>query len=179
LTASNLRSIPVKYQSAYGAYSSIDEGDIPASAWGVGFVDSKFCLAVRCDDPNTHAFWHGLATGCIPVVVSDPFELAAWPSYLDTLGYSVQDVAVQIQERDFADHPTQVLDFLKAIPPKQIQKKLANIAKLIPYLFTTAQDSSVRMGAEVLKESLRLAELPGQQVYGTSMWDPGAAERLE
>mmetsp|Transcript_66553 Transcript_66553/g.124168 ORF Transcript_66553/g.124168 Transcript_66553/m.124168 type:complete len:496 (+) Transcript_66553:132-1619(+) len=42
-------------------------------------TSSKFCLVMRCDDPQTSRFVDALAAGCIPVIVSDGMGLAAMP----------------------------------------------------------------------------------------------------
>jgi len=42
-------------------------------------TSSKFCLVMRCDDPQTSRFVDSLAAGCIPIFISDGLDLAAKP----------------------------------------------------------------------------------------------------
>ena len=41
--------------------------------------NSKFCLILRGDDPQTSRFYDAIATGCIPVIINDGFHLVVAP----------------------------------------------------------------------------------------------------
>eukprot|EP00457_Paulinella_chromatophora_P006764 gb/GEZN01006783.1/.p1 GENE.gb/GEZN01006783.1/~~gb/GEZN01006783.1/.p1 ORF type:complete len:501 (-),score=49.95 gb/GEZN01006783.1/:92-1594(-) len=63
---------------------------------------SQFCLVIRGDSPTSHSFSRALGAGCIPIIISDPFEEVGMPffPYL-----SLENFAFQIQENDFLKDP--------------------------------------------------------------------------
>lgn len=92
--ATLLRSLPAQYRSSFGPDSRIAHEWISADEWSENWVNAKFCIGTRCDDPSTHTFETAFQAGCIPVMVSDAFELSSWPSYMDLLGVKLSDVAM-------------------------------------------------------------------------------------
>ena len=44
-------------------------------AYAKELAASKYCLVLRCDDPQTSRFYDSIAAGCIPIVISDGFHL--------------------------------------------------------------------------------------------------------
>ncbi|CAM9982375.1 unnamed protein product [Phaeothamnion confervicola] len=55
--------------------------------------DSKFCLVLACDDPQTSRFSDALAAGCIPIVINDHFRLHVAP-FVRLMNYDAMIVTI-------------------------------------------------------------------------------------
>ena len=45
--------------------------DIPSEQWKAEFIDSKFCLVIRGDQPGSRSFDRAIRAGCMPLIISD------------------------------------------------------------------------------------------------------------
>ena len=82
--------------------------DVPYDIWKTRFIDSKLCLAIRGDNPATHAVLRSVRVGCIPVVISD--SLPRYP-YSPTLKSTIHltDYTIMVDETSFLKDPAGVL----------------------------------------------------------------------
>jgi hypothetical protein len=100
--------------------SSIGWGIRP-DQWKQEFSDSKFCLVIRGDNPQSHALFNAVKVGCIPVIVSDWFLFFA-PPFPTTL--DLQDFCIFIPEDYFLTNTERALQRLQDIPDHVIKAKL-------------------------------------------------------
>lgn len=113
------RHAPLKYTEELEP-SSIGF-DLPMDEWLEHFSSSKFCLVIRGDSPETHAFFHSIRCGCIPVVISDWYPDFAGP-FKSTL--DMRDFSIMIGEQDFISNPLESLQGLKRIERSVIESKV-------------------------------------------------------
>lgn len=106
-------------------YSSIGMDPLPKDEWLTHFRDSKFCLAIRGDNPQSHALLRSVRAGCIPVVVSD-----LWPFYAPALKSSlrIEQYSIMITEADFISNPQRSLLKLADINTTMIKEKIAYLS---------------------------------------------------
>lgn len=95
--------------------------DIPKHDWLERFQNSKFCLVIRGDEPNSHAMLHAVKVGCIPVVVSDYYPRYS-PTLKSTLNMS--DFCIFIPEQNFLTNTSGALRKLMHVPESFVQQKL-------------------------------------------------------
>ncbi|KAL7493004.1 hypothetical protein ACHAWT_002160, partial [Skeletonema menzelii] len=95
--------------------------DILPDEWLERFVDSKFCLIIRGDQPGSRALDRAIRAGCMPLIVSDvlPVFHSLYPK---TLQYT--DFAVMVQEEDFLVDPIGSLDKAIKLSKPQMEEKL-------------------------------------------------------
>jgi Exostosin family len=105
--------------------SSIGIGDITKEEWVTHFKDSKFCLAIRGDTPQSHSLLRSVRAGCLPVVISDHY-----PWYAPCLKSSMQieDYSIMIPEAEFMRDPLHELLKLNDISDTVIEGKIANLS---------------------------------------------------
>ena len=103
---------------------------VPRRAWAAGPASSRWCLAVRGDSPSTLKFWNALASGCIPVVVSDSLEEVGVPPF----GVKLDEIAVKLDEAAFLQNPEAVMPMLEALPVATLKAKLAALRWAQPRL---------------------------------------------
>lgn len=98
--------------------------DIPPDKWLERFIDSKFCLIIRGDQPGSRSLNRAIRAGCMPLIVSDvlPVFQSLYPK---TLQYN--DFAVMVQEEDFLVDPIGSLDRAIMLPKPEIEEKLEGL----------------------------------------------------
>jgi len=106
-------------------YSSIQMDPLSKEEWLSRYSDSKFCLAIRGDNPQSHALLRSVRAGCIPVVISD-----LWSQYAPCLKSSLQieQYSIIVKEADFIANPQKKLLELAEIPNSVIEEKLAYLS---------------------------------------------------
>lgn len=98
--------------------------DIPPDKWLERFIDSKFCLIIRGDQPGSRSLNRAIRAGCMPLIVSDvlPVFQSLYPK---TLQYN--DFAVMVQEEDFLVDPIGSLDRAIMLSKPKIEEKLEGL----------------------------------------------------
>eukprot|EP00808_Paulinella_micropora_P004113 g59351.t1 len=75
---------------------------IEAELFDQRIKESQFCLVIRGDTPTSHAFSRALAANCIPIIISDPFDVAGMPFYPYL---TVDSFTLSITEHEFRHDP--------------------------------------------------------------------------
>lgn len=94
--------------------------DIEPQEWKYAYLNSKFCLVIRGDNPQSNAFLRAIRVGCIPVVVSDYFARYA-PMFRDTLN-NISEFALFVDEQTFLNHPGQSLRNIMDLDTSRVQQ---------------------------------------------------------
>ena len=103
---------------------------------------SLFCLCPRGDTPSTSRFYDAIAAGCIPVVISDSFEMP----FTSTIDY--KGAFVKVLENDMLQDPAAVAKRLVSFDAKQIaamQSRLRSIAVELDYRDTTRKRTATHL----------------------------------
>ena len=81
--------------------------------------ESKYGFHVRGDTPGSHSFFNAIKVGCIPVIISDLFELVVLPfkSKID-LG----KISISFSEAEFLEDPDMCVDILRNIDERHVIK---------------------------------------------------------
>jgi hypothetical protein len=98
--------------------------EIAKDEWVRDFISSQYCLIIRGDTPHSHALINAVRAGCLPVIVSDYYDVYA-PPFKSTL--SMQDFAFFILESEFLKNPARELLLLQNLHDDVIQEKLFNL----------------------------------------------------
>lgn len=146
--ATILRHLPVKKPHLFEGSIGFD---IEEKKWLKEFENSKFALVIRGDDSSSHSFVHAISLGCIPVIISDLFKIVALP-FNNTI--KLDDIAIQIQEKDFLEHPENVMKNLKNIPDDILENKIKKIKEIQPMLLYNHKNSIV--GTMILNQMLEI-----------------------
>jgi len=82
--------------------------------------DAKFCLVMRGDTPSTPTYYDALAANCVPIVVSDEWDLVSAPfaaGQQGTLqgGLKHQEYTVKVSEQKFMERLPVVADHIKEL----------------------------------------------------------------
>jgi hypothetical protein len=112
--------------------------DLPKAEWTAEFQDSKFCLVIRGDNPQSKALVRSIAVGCIPVVVSDLYQFYAQP--LGNL-FPMTNYAVFIKETEFLEDPIRELLKLASMNDSEIRGKIQGLAFAQRLLFPSHPQS--------------------------------------
>jgi len=104
--------------------SSIGYG-VSKKEWLKGMTSAKFCLAVRGDNPLSHAFLNAVKAGCLPVIVSDVIPLFA-PPFMSSI--DIHDYTIFIREKDFIDNTLHELRKLQRMSDLELRTKLRALA---------------------------------------------------
>ena len=143
----------------------LEEGYAPSSeSYAAEIQDAKYCLVIRCDDPQTSRFVDSLAAGCIPVIVNDLFLALVAPFY-PTINYAA--FAVFIPEAKWLQNAEAALQVfaLNDSPQEQAMR----VAALLKYrdallwsspLSTTAQHALEAARSFCMPEGAPAASLP-------------------
>jgi Exostosin family len=99
--------------------------DTTKEEWMAHFKDSKFCLSIRGDNPQSHSLRRSVRAGCIPVVISDHWTWYA-PCFKSTM--EIEDYSIMIKEADFIKDPQHELLKLNDISDSVIEAKIANLS---------------------------------------------------
>ncbi len=70
---------------------------------------SKFCLVMRCDDPQTSRFYDAVAAGCIPVIISDGWHQIVAP-FRNRINY--HSFTITIPESIWNEHTISAARFI-------------------------------------------------------------------
>jgi hypothetical protein len=121
--ATNLRRTPVNHNLS--RISGVQVGlDKPQQEWLSELEQSKFCLVMRGDTPSSHGLINAIKVGCVPVILSDSFQLVGQP-FPTQLPWSLFTVA--LSEQAFAADPYAVLRFLWQFPVRYQQSLLKHL----------------------------------------------------
>lgn len=121
--------------------------DIPREQWVKGWSQSKFCLVIRGDDPASHAFSNAIASGCIPVVVSDMHQT------FTPFGLDIHSFAIVFPERYFLADKASLDKRLLSFSEQVIRSKLDNLRLVQPKMLYRDPDSEV---VDLVLEEMRL-----------------------
>ena len=80
---------------------------LPPDQWIQEYLNSRFCLVIRGDQPGSTSLLRSIRMGCLPIVVSDSLP-ASQQLYPHVLQY--EDFSVTVSEDDFLMNPIQSLD---------------------------------------------------------------------
>eukprot|EP00563_Minutocellus_polymorphus_P018294 CAMPEP_0197716056 /NCGR_PEP_ID=MMETSP1434-20131217/1084_1 /TAXON_ID=265543 /ORGANISM="Minutocellus polymorphus, Strain CCMP3303" /LENGTH=262 /DNA_ID=CAMNT_0043300361 /DNA_START=772 /DNA_END=1560 /DNA_ORIENTATION=+ len=103
--------------------SSIGFG-ISKEEWAKSLQDSKFCLVIRGDNPNSRSLFRSIRNGCIPIVISDMLPSYA-PIFRSLL--KMEDYAILLKEEDFISDPVGTLNNASILSNFSINKFLNGI----------------------------------------------------
>lgn len=96
-----------------------------ATIWQREFLDSKFCLVVRGDEPSSRSLWRALRVGCIPVIISNLLPFYS-PMMKNTLG--MRDYSVILDEREVVSSPEKIFEVLENMSMKEISEKIQQLS---------------------------------------------------
>ena len=138
-----------------------------ASHWLRGWSRSRFCLVLRGDTPSSHALYHAVASGCVPVVASDGFEHVGLPFAAHLAGGSLRlaDFAVTLPEAEFEATPERLMATLLALPDDVIWRKLRGIRAAQPLLIMTHPTASACATRVLLQTWRQLRDEPSPQLF--------------
>lgn len=108
---------------------------IPAEEWNRGWPKSRYCLVIRGDTPTSHALYHAVAHGCIPVIISDYIQHVGIPFGIDVDAFSVR-VSEQAWMRDGMHAVIRMLE-------KNPVEKLSALARVRPFMLWEHPQSRV------------------------------------
>lgn len=118
------RHAPVLHAQDFTQPSSVGF-DITASEWKQRFRDSKYCLAIRGDNPASRSLWRSIRKGCLPVIVSDtlPYYNPCMRSQI-----AMSDYAIFIPEQVFILDPAGSINRAINLTEAKLRKKLRGLA---------------------------------------------------
>lgn len=96
-----------------------------ATIWQSEFLDSKFCLVIRGDEPNSRALWRALRVGCIPVIISNLLPIYS-PMMKNTL--NMRDYSVILDEREVVSNPEKIFKVLEQMGVQEISEKIQQVS---------------------------------------------------
>lgn len=113
---------------------SMDQNEFPLSiigfdapsreVWVDEFTDSKFCLVLRGDSPNSHALLRSVRAGCLPIIISDTYPIYN-PALLSSL--DMDDFAFFIPEQSFLRDPKGELLKFASLSNQAIYEKIQGV----------------------------------------------------
>jgi len=113
--------------------------DLKPDKWLERFVDSKFCLVIRGDQPGSRSLNRAIRAGCMPLVVSDVL-----PNFQSLYPKSLQynNFAVMVQEEDFLEDPIGSLDKAIMLSKPKMEEKLMGL-RLMQRIVSADQSDSL------------------------------------
>lgn len=111
-------------------------------------MTSRFCLVLRCDDPHTSRWFEALAAGCIPVIISDGFDLMVAP-FASRVNY--QSFSISIPEDMWNANPPGSLQFAYNMNEKRLRRLHAGFNRVKPRVLWDHPQS--RVALEVVQEA--------------------------
>lgn len=113
--------------------------DIPKEQWLQEFTNSKFCLAIRGDQPGSRSLNRAVRAGCIPLVVSDSLPTFQ-RMYSKTLAYD--EFALFVTEEEFLKDPVGSMDrVVSLLTPTDLMHKLTGLRLMQRILAVDQPDS--------------------------------------
>jgi len=109
---------------------------------------SRFCLVMRCDDPQTSRWLDSLAAGCIPVIVSRGFGLMVSP-FKTRINY--QSFSINIDEGLWESSPVGSMQFAYNLPRSRLRSLHSQLFAVRSSLLWSHPESKV--GVQVLREA--------------------------
>ena len=128
-TGVKIRQLPMKNKKYFP--DCLISTNLPKKEWEESWGKGKFAFVMTGDDPCTHQFTHAIAGGCIPIIVSDLFELICIPfkKYIDLKSFTIS-----IPEDKFLKSPEKVVPMLKSLSENTIKSKLKALREVQPKL---------------------------------------------
>lgn len=121
-----LRQLPEK-KSHY--FSGCDIGwRKPHAEWQESWSQSQFCFAIRGDTPSSHSFYNAVASDCIPVVISDVFEVVAMP--FEDMMPNLRTYALHFTEETWLHNTSYVLSTLRSLSATEVKELLSGLNKV-------------------------------------------------
>lgn len=126
--ATELRHLAIEKRELFEG--SIGYG-LPREQWVQSWGQSKFALIVRGDTPGTTSFVNAISAGCIPVIISDAFEMVVLPfkSHL-----SLEEFSIILPETHFLNRPESVMPYLKSLQRSVVEEKLTRLREVQRFL---------------------------------------------
>jgi len=119
--AQELHDLMYQLKEAYPG-SLIEDTHAPTrEEYASELVSSKFCLVLRGDSPSRSKYHDAITAGCIPVLISDGWELTAIPFG----GVGIDDYTrytITIPESMFLAHPTSALYYAYGLGQSKLRR---------------------------------------------------------
>lgn len=94
--------------------------------WLSDFLNSKYCVVVRGDNPTTRSLFTAIRLGCMPVIVSDALPMYQ-PIFQSLLGY--KDFSIVVDEAAFLLQPAGTLNnAIKLLSIEELRSKISGLA---------------------------------------------------
>ncbi|GFH49191.1 hypothetical protein CTEN210_05667 [Chaetoceros tenuissimus] len=103
-----------------------------ATIWQREYMDSKFCLVIRGDDPASRSLWRALRVGCIPVIISNLLPIYS-PMLKNTL--NMTDFSVVLDEKQVVISPEKIFEVVQNMGMKEISEKIQQLSFAQQVLF--------------------------------------------
>lgn len=121
--------------------STIESKDAPSQrAFAQELVDHRFCFIVRGDDLQTSRVWDGIASGCIPVFMSDGWRDVVAP-FFEKINYD--SFTFTIPESVWFGDPEAAVRMIVSQPLFVYKSKFENMMKIRHKLLWNHPKSSV------------------------------------
>jgi len=117
--------------------------------WLASWRSSKYCFVIRGDTPTSHAFPNSIASGCIPVIISDEIELVGLP-FVQYLSVSLDEFAIRFTEAEWLNSTEEVMTTIRNIPDATAESmlhKLNDVRALLLYDHPHSQVASLVLRA--------------------------------
>ena len=124
-----IRQLPIKQKKYFP--DCLIKRRLPKKEWEESWGKGKFSFVMSGDDPCSHSFTNAIAGGCIPIIVSDLFELVCLPfkKHIDLKSFTIS-----IPEDEFLKSPEKVVPMLKSLSEDVIKSKLKALREVQPKL---------------------------------------------
>lgn len=96
-----------------------------ATKWQSEYLDSKFCLVIRGDDPASRSLWRALRVGCIPVIISNLLPIYS-PIMKNTL--NMHDYSVILDEREVVTSPEKIFEVIEQMSVQEVSEKIQQLS---------------------------------------------------
>ena len=115
-----------------------DESNDVTKPWAEAATKSQYCLVIREGTPHTDALFRAIRAGCIPVIVSDCYQMYAGPF---KTSLKLEDFSISVDEERFLSDPCKELLSLQDLKEDYIKAKLKNITLAQQVLFPDHDNS--------------------------------------
>ena len=123
---------------------------------GDAMARSVFCLIPAGDTYISSRLYSAIGAGCLPVILGDPILRVA--AFASRVNYS--SFAVQVVERDFLRHPTELVPWLRRMPAAEVKRRQRTLAAARPQILDTLRGAKWQGGGRPLHRAGRGALLP-------------------
>ncbi|CAM9222034.1 unnamed protein product [Choristocarpus tenellus] len=115
--------------------------------------NSRFCLVMNCDDPQTSRFVDSMAAGCMPLIIDNGFRLVAAP-FNEILNYDTFTISVPSEM--WNQDPTGAIHFIYTYPEVKLRRMYEALINARKHLLWNHPESTVATNAllEVKRDCL-------------------------